>query len=116
LVVALPKGEPISPLIRDSRAFGLCITAEDDRSIARRFATTPHHDNQPHHDDPFHAFEPYTLETGSPLLPRAAACLDCRVTMHLDVETDHELYIAEVVNSKLPDQPKEPAVQTGPEA
>jgi flavin reductase (DIM6/NTAB) family NADH-FMN oxidoreductase RutF len=118
--IAIPKGQPISPLIRDARAFGLCIAAEDDTSFAKRFApaTREHHHNDnehddPPHDDPFEPFEPFTLTTGAPLLSRAAACLDCRVTVHLDAETDHELFIAEIVDARVPDHQRQPAVRTG---
>lgn len=97
--LALPKGQPISPLVRDSHSFGLCLVPEGDSYLSRRFANADEEDG-----DPFDALACYTLETGSPLIERAVACFDCEVSMHIDFEGDHELYIAMVVGSRLHEQ------------
>jgi flavin reductase (DIM6/NTAB) family NADH-FMN oxidoreductase RutF len=110
--IALPKGQPISPLVRDAHSFGLCIIAEAERSLARRFAATD--DDDEFGADPFDALACYTLETGSPLLERAAACLDCEVSMHIDCETDHELYIATVIASRVNEPIERSAGETKP--
>ncbi len=99
--IALPKGQPISPLVRDAHCFGLCLVPEGDSFLSRRFATIDEEDG----GDPFDALDCYTLSTGAPLIRRAAACFDCEVSMHIDCEADHELYIATVVDSKEHDQP-----------
>lgn len=90
--LALPKGHIISPIVRDARAFGLCQIPSDDRILDRRFEREPNPDN-----DPFDALDVFRLETGAPMLHRAAACLDCRVSMHIDFDADHELFVAEIV-------------------
>jgi len=117
--VALTKGHPISPLIRDSHAFALCAMGDDDRLLSRKFewsradATGP---NAPGlgsgqgvfapskmgdpASDPFIALDVDALETGSPIIKRCGWALDCRVLMHLDFETDHELYIGAVVAAR----------------
>ena len=95
--VALQKGHPISPLVRDARAFGLCLVAEDDHFLGRRFIDADFNED----DDPFDAIEVVTRETGSPLISRAMAWLDCSVSMHIDFDSDHEIYIAEVVDSAV---------------
>lgn len=97
--LALPKGQPISPLVRDSHAFGICVVPEGDAFLPRHFARRDV--GVEDFADPFDGIETYTLATGSPLIERAAACLDCSVTMHIDFEGDHELYIASVVLSRV---------------
>ena len=89
--LALPKGHLISPIVRDARAFGLCQIDAADGSIVRRFEQTKED------LDPFDGMATFRLETGAPLLERACACLDCRVSMHIDFDADHELFVAEVV-------------------
>ncbi len=116
--VALPKGMPISPLVRDARAFGLCIASDADAAVARRFEhdRTPSHTDSEHPTsmpDPFDGFDTAELETGAPLLKRAVCCLDCRVTMHIDFEADHELFIAEVVAGLPVNDDAGPAIRTG---
>ncbi len=100
--LAMPKGQIISPLVRDARAFGLCQIASDDRMLERHFSQPVRDDD----DDPFDAIEIFQLHTGAPLIKRAAMCLDCRVSMHIDFDADHELFMAEVVAaSNCPSSP-----------
>ncbi len=110
--VALMKGHPISPLIRDSHAFALCAMDDGDRMLAKVFervrggvvsengqswgVLSPAKIGDPA-SDPFIAMEVESLETGSPIIKRCGWALDCRVLMHLDFETDHEMYIGAVV-------------------
>lgn len=87
--VAVPKGEPIMPLISESRHFGLCQIPADDRVMRRKFA----HD-APHADDPF-----LGLEMSGGLLPRvpvlasSLSYMECELMRHMDVEGDHDLFI-----------------------
>ena len=96
--LALPKGQPISPIVRDSHAFGICVVPEGDPFLPRHFARRDV--GVEDITDPFDGIGIYTLETGSPLIERAAACFDCSVTMHIDFEGDHELYVASVIASR----------------
>jgi flavin reductase (DIM6/NTAB) family NADH-FMN oxidoreductase RutF len=92
LMVALPKGQPIVPLIRDSRSFALCRIAEDDFFLMKKFGTPPDRS-----EDPFVTLRTMRAVTGSPILFRAKSYLDCEVVRHLDFDTDHRLYVAQVL-------------------
>ena len=94
--VSLPKGHSISPMIRDSRVFGLCQLAADDRLLLRRFRDADDHAET----NPFDGLETERLSTGVPLLTGAMSLLDCEVAMHLDIEADYEVYMARVVASR----------------
>lgn len=113
--VALRKGHAISPIIRDSHAFALCAMDDRDKLLLRKFEwpgdgaggpglgdTDPAAMCSPLvRDDPFISLDTETLSTGSPLLKRCRFALDCRVSMHLDFESDHELYLAQVVGGRV---------------
>ncbi|MCH2161980.1 MAG: flavin reductase family protein, partial [Phycisphaerales bacterium] len=49
LLISVPKGQPLSPLIRDRRAFALCELAQGDLLLNRLFE----HPRELHGDDPF---------------------------------------------------------------
>ena len=91
VIVAMSKGLPVEPLIRDSRCFALCQIAEDDRLLQRKFATPP--DAQ---EDPFVTLATIEAPSGSPIVKRAVAYLDCELVRHIDLETDHALYVGRV--------------------
>lgn len=126
--VALMKGHPVSPLIRDSRAFALCALAPGERVLTRMFeqaappptapicAGTPapivSTGARPALGDPFLSLDVECIETGAPVLRRSRYALDCRVVMHLDFEADHELYIGQVVGARV----YETALPTPPSA
>jgi flavin reductase (DIM6/NTAB) family NADH-FMN oxidoreductase RutF len=112
--IALPKGCPISPLIRDSKAFGLCQIADNDEFLERKFAHAEETGFDEGDVDPFDALEITEGQGGSPLIARALACFDCRVTMHLDFDTDHEMYIAQVLWSSLNQADTDPLIRIGP--
>lgn len=92
--VAAPTGRPIAPLIRDSRAFGLCEIPPGDRLLAHKFASAEPPDEQ---EDPFASLRVRRLKTGAPILATSRLALDCEVARHFDLESDHELYIGLVV-------------------
>ena len=91
VIVAMAKGLPVEPLIRDSRAFALCQIAEDDRLLLRKFAHPPNAS-----DDPFETLPMTEAPSGSPIVKRAVAYLDCELVRHIDLETDHALYVGQV--------------------
>ena len=91
VIVAMAKGLPVEPLIRDSRAFALCQIAEDDRLLLRKFAQPPNAG-----DDPFETLPTIEGPSGSPIVKRAVAYLDCELVRHIDLETDHALYVGKV--------------------
>jgi flavin reductase (DIM6/NTAB) family NADH-FMN oxidoreductase RutF len=88
VVVAIEKGQPLSPIIRDARRFVLCQLAPEDRVLRRLFEgerTDPM--------DPFLGLSCLKAPGGAPIPTRAMAWLDCELTRHLDVEGNCELYI-----------------------
>lgn len=122
--VALLKGHPISPLIRDSHSFALCALDAADRVLPRVFersmpgvpsgntlngqatgVLSPSRMGDPA-SDPFISMEVESIVTGSPVLKRCEWAIDCRVLMHLDFETDHEMYIGMVVGGRGSASPK----------
>ena len=91
--VAVRKGHFIEPLIRDSHHFGLCLVEPTDRLALRKFPE----DAAQGDDDPFDSFPTSTLKSGSPILGRGVAALDCEVVRHFDLEADHEIYVGLVL-------------------
>ncbi len=99
LSVAVPRGLRMTPLIRDSRAFAVCLLCSENRYLTRRFRTELFSDE----DLDSVGFE--TAVTGSPLLSRAVACFDCELVRHLDLEPETDLYVGEIkaVHRNRPD-------------
>ncbi len=91
VIVAMSKGLPVEPLIRDSRSFVLCQIAQDDRLLQRKFATPPDA-----REDPFVTIPTMTAPSGAPIVKQAVAYLDCELVRHIDLETDYALYVGKV--------------------
>lgn len=109
--VAVRRGHAIDPLIRDSHAFALLLVDPEDRMIARKFpppddAESPLPGNPDANDeersiaDAFSSFQVITLKTGSPVVTRCLAALDCEVVRHFDIEAETEVYIGQVVAAR----------------
>lgn len=96
ICVAVHKGRPIEPIIRDSRAFALCEIPEDDLFLERMLRRACEHD-----DDVLESIPHETLRTGSPCITRGGRVFDCEVMRHIDFEADYELYIAQVIATKM---------------
>ena len=90
--VAVPAGQRLATLIRDSHAFGLCMIDPTSRLMHKKFGSEET-------ADPFDMLEIRTLVTGSPLLSRSIISLDCEVLRHLDLEADHEIYVGQVLSA-----------------
>lgn len=103
--IVVPRGHAIDPLIRDSHSFAICLLGEKDRLVGRKFVleTKPEGATDPDEprEDPFDAFRVSTLMTGSPIIDRCSAVLDCDVVRHFDLETDHEIYVGQVVAARV---------------
>ena len=97
IAVSVKKGHVLSPLIRDSARFGLCELAPSDRIITRLFARPADLLD----DDPFlgHALVPLEESHQQPIPQCGATWLACDLLRHLDIESDHELYIGRVITS-----------------
>lgn len=102
LAVASRKGHAIDPIIRDSRAFAVCLVSGDDRLLARKFPPAEA-GPQPGEEevDPFDAIPVRTLRTGAPIPERAIAAFDCEVVRHVDLEADHELFVGLVLAAEV---------------
>jgi len=112
VVVAARKGHSIEPLIRDSRGFAVCVIKRTDKLLARKFpqphptegaddlAGLPGDAAPDERSDPFDALPIETARTGSPMLRRGIAALDCEVVRHFDLDADHELYVGLVLAAR----------------
>ncbi|MEM1210951.1 MAG: flavin reductase family protein [Planctomycetota bacterium] len=92
ITVAVAKGRPIMPLISESRCFGICQVAEDDKMLRRKFRDDPDPD-----DDAFLGYDlaPSVLG-GVPLLRTGLTALECELSCHMDVEGDHDLFVGRI--------------------
>lgn len=88
VLIAMEKGHALSPLIRDSRTFGLSLLGIKGRLLSRLFR-----DERGTHDDPFIAFPIKVGTLGAPIITRADAWYDCEVIRHFDVESNFEVYV-----------------------
>ena len=91
VVVAIEKGQALSPIIRDSRNFALSRVSDDDPLIDRLFQVLPDHGR-----DPFLGVPHLSTPSMCPVPSRALWWLDCEMIRHLDIESDHEMYVAGV--------------------
>ncbi|HMN39440.1 MAG TPA: flavin reductase [Phycisphaerales bacterium] len=105
--VAVPSGQRLATLIRDSHAFGLCLIDPASRLLLKKFGPEES-------ADPFDTLEVRTLVTGSPLLGRSIVALDCEVLRHVDLEADHEIYVGQVLSAFMAPQAGGPATMTIP--
>ncbi len=109
VTVAIAKGRPIMPLISESRQFGLCQLAEDDRVMARKFAKF---NDAAVIEDPFLGFE---LTQGMmpklPILVNTLAYMECELVSHMDIEGDHDLFIGAVRGGSLRQTNSQPLIR-----
>ncbi len=108
VMVAIPEGLPVVPLIRDSRAFALCQISDGDLLLKRHFAKPPERG-----DDPFVTLPSHQAPSGSPIIQRALSYIDCRVVRHVDLDTDHRLYVGQVLHGEIIDSKSQPAIELG---
>ena len=108
LMVAVANGLPVEPLIRDSRFFALCQVRAGDKLLERKFATPPDRA-----EDPFVTLPSHCAPHGSPILDRAMSYVECEVVRHVDLDTDHRLYVGQVHFAKVLHAGCEPAVEYG---
>ena len=107
VMVALATGLPIVPLIRDSRSFALCQISSEDRLLKKKFAEGPDPG-----EDPFVTLPIITAPSGAPVLERSLSYLDCELARHIDIESDHGLYVGIVRHAALLSNGR-PAVRVG---
>lgn len=96
ICVAVRKGHPIEPLIRDSHCFAICKVDQTHKLVLRKFSAEPVEG-----EDPFDSFAVTRLSTGSPILAQSSVVLDCEVVRHFDLEADHELFVGQVLAARV---------------
>jgi len=99
LVVAIPKGKAIEPMLRDARCFALCMVKKNDRCAKRLFGT----DHEPD-EDPFLSLETDEAVTGMPILKQSLVWFDCKLEGHLSPDADCRLYLGQIVAAHIADQ------------
>lgn len=103
LMLSIPRGTPIEPLLRDSRCFGLCRLLDDDRLVQRRFNPPPQRG-----EDPYVAIPTSQLVTGAPILHRCEYFMDCELVGHLAPEADCRIYLGLVKAIGVVKDPQKP--------
>ena len=98
IAVAAQKGHSIEPLIRDSHHFALCVVDPDDRLLSHKF---PPGAEPVGGGDPFDSIPHETLVSGAPIPTRCLAAFDCEVVRHFDLEADHEIYVGQILKTKI---------------
>ncbi len=102
--LAVAKGKPILPLMSESKKFGLCQMAEGEKIILRKFAT-----HSEINEDPFLGFEMQEkTKLHVPILKNVLAYMECEITCHIDVNSDHDIFVGHILHAKL--NPGEPCV------
>lgn len=96
VLIALPKGQTIVPLIHDSRSFAICQIAADDRFMQRKFGT-----DDGANEESLHGIDIQRRATGSPVLAKCQAFLDCDLVRHADIDGDHDIYVGLVREGDL---------------
>lgn len=91
VMVALPVGQSVEPVILESRSFALCQLPADNCFLTRRYANA--FQSQ---DDPFFATSTRCAPSGAPIIDTAVAFLDCELVRRLDLESDSGIYIGAV--------------------
>jgi len=105
-MVAVATGLAIEPLIRDSRWFALCQIGEDDRILRRRFAVPADRG-----EDPFVTLPHTSAPSGAPILERAITWMDCELIRHVDLDSDHRLYVGRVHHAGIMTAGARPVVE-----
>lgn len=92
LSVAVAKGRPIMPIISESRKFGICQIAKEDKVVLRKFSAGVNPG-----EDPFLSFDLVPTATGIPVFSSTLSYFECELAAHLDVEGDHDLFVGKVL-------------------
>jgi flavin reductase (DIM6/NTAB) family NADH-FMN oxidoreductase RutF len=129
IAIALPRGHCLATLIRDSHGFSVSIIERASKLMLRKFASQAQNscvnetedrgdrgfidaradafdsDGDAVTIDPFDAFPTRVLATGAPVLTNCIAAMDCEVMRHFDIESDHELYVGQVIAAMMFQEP-----------
>ena len=100
VVVAVKADSLIHSIIKSSGAFALNVLSKEQQATAFAFFKPVERDRQKIGGEFFR-----TGETGSPLLERAAAFIDCRLVEAVD-RGDHSVFVGEVVDAGIAKEPE----------
>jgi flavin reductase (DIM6/NTAB) family NADH-FMN oxidoreductase RutF len=101
VMVGMQKGHMVEPLIRDSKAFGLCQLAAGDRFLQRKFATMKVSDDGQIVEDQFMGVVTRCAVTGSPIIDRAISYLDCELARNVELECEYRLFVGHVLGGGI---------------
>lgn len=117
IMLAMPKGQVVEPLIRDSRHFALCQVREGDRLLLRKFEPDMGGDGSSGREgsienieDPFACLPMRRSPAGSPVIERALCYLDCEVVRQIETDGDHRIYIGHITFAEVLQHDGPPAV------
>lgn len=96
LLVAMPKGLPLSPMIRDARHFAVGVLPMDTCTLSRMFESPA-----PAGVDRFLGLPCVQLPRGIRMPSRVRGWFACEMVRHLDIGGDHEIYIGLVHEAAL---------------
>ena len=99
ICVVVRAGHRIDPILRDSRCFAISRVEPTERLILHKF--DPDHSDV-HEPDPFDTIPYQTLCTGSPMLIQPKLVFDCEIVRHFDLESEFELFVGEIVATRVP--------------
>ncbi|MHC4832351.1 MAG: flavin reductase family protein [Planctomycetota bacterium] len=102
VMVALRKGDAISPLIRDSRRFALGMLTDGDGLLPRLFGDA----DADTAGDPFLGLPLAPTLLDLPVPQRCPVRLECEMIRHLDIDSDCELYVGLVKRGVVDASPK----------
>lgn len=96
VVLAIGKDRDIREMFLRTRKIGVCVLAEGDHDLMRRFART-----RPADEDAFEGVETFDAPSGLPICKAALAWLDCEVIQTVEFDADHELFVCRVTAGEL---------------
>ena len=92
LVMSTRKGQILSPLIRDSRRFAVAIIDRSARAQVRRFVHS-----SVDSINPFIGLQVEYTPSEIPVLRDSIAWFECELARHIDIDSDCELYVGNIV-------------------
>ena len=100
VAVAVKVDSLIHSVIKKSEAFALNVLGKEQQAMAFTFFKRAEREGQQIGGEPFRIGE-----SGSPLLEKAAAFIDCRVVEAVE-QGDHSVFVGEVVDAGVAEEPE----------
>jgi flavin reductase (DIM6/NTAB) family NADH-FMN oxidoreductase RutF len=101
VAIGVKADSHIHQLIKETGAFALNILGKGQGAAAFAFFKPAVRDGQTLSGEPFHA----GAATGAPILDNAPAFLECKVVGTLEGQGDHSVFLGEVVEAGITQQP-----------